>query len=107
MNNCVFIGHLGQDPEIKYLESGDVVCNFSVAVRGRKKDETIWVSVSTWGKNAENCKSFLAKGKKVAAVGSVSVRAYKKKDGEAAASLELNANQVEFLSSQSEDDCPF
>jgi single-strand DNA-binding protein len=124
MNNCTFIGNLGQDPEIKYLESGDAVCSFSIGVRGKKKGETIWVKVSTWGKNAENCSTYLAKGKKVAVVGSASVRAYRNKDGEPAASLELNANQVEFLSEKSEespkkpeqgssfkfldsDDCPF
>ena len=107
MNNCTFIGNLGQNPEIKYLESGDTVCSFSIGVRGRKKGETLWVSVSVWGKNAENCQTYLAKGKKVAVAGSVSVRAYEKNNGEAGASLELNANQVEFLSEKSEDDCPF
>jgi len=107
VNNCTFIGNLGQDPEIKYLESGDAVCSFSIGVRGKKKGETIWVKVSTWGKNAENCSTYLAKGKKVAVTGSASVRAYRNKEGEPAASLELNANQVEFLSSKSDEDVPF
>lgn len=105
MNVLHIIGNLTRDPDSKTLPSGVNVCSFTVAVNGkRKEDETQFIRVTTWRQLAENCQRFLGKGRKVAVYGAVSLRTYKGKDGEIKASLELNADNVEFLSPRSDAD---
>lgn len=108
MNNLTIIGNLTADPEQRTTSSGKDVCNFSVAVnrRGQKdqngKDIADFFRVSAWGKLCDTCMKFLHKGKKVAVRGSVSVHPYLADNGEARASLEVMADDVEFLSSASD-----
>ncbi len=101
----IVMGHLGSDPELRSVPSGDQVCNFSVAASrrfrnrdGDKKEETNWYKVTVWGKQAENCAKYLTKGRKVLLVGRVTASAWKNRDGEAQASLEINPFTVQFLS---------
>lgn len=102
------VGNLGSDPELRYLQSGDAVCNFSVAANSRRRnpqtdqweDHATWYRVSVWGNQAESCNTYLAKGRKVLVTGNVQARAYINNNGEAAASLELRAREVRFLSSR-------
>ena len=104
MNKLMIIGCLGDDPTMRMLPDGTAVCSFNVAVSGKGKDKTTtWFRVTTWRQLAENCNRFLEKGRKVAVVGSVSLSTYTKKDGTGGASLEVNADQVEFLSPKSEN----
>ncbi|MDD4279934.1 MAG: single-stranded DNA-binding protein [Candidatus Sumerlaeales bacterium] len=104
MNKLMIIGCLGNDPTMRMLPDGTAVCSFNVAVSGKGKDKiTTWFRVTTWRQLAENCSRFLEKGKKVAVLGSVSLSTYTKKDGTGGASLEVNADQVEFLSPKSEN----
>ena len=104
MNKLSIIGNLTRDPELRTTTDGKSVCNFSVAVNRRRKvngqPDADFFRVTAWNGLGENCAKYLTKGKKVAVVGSVSVHAYKKKDGEADASLEVLADDVEFLSSR-------
>ena len=109
MNSLHIIGRLTNDPELRATTSGKEVCSFDVAVNRRKtqknKDpEADFFRVSAWDELGRNCQKYLQKGKKVSVVGSVSCRAYKSRDGEARASLEVNANDVEFLSPKDEID---
>lgn len=105
-HQCIIIGNLGKDPDLKYLQSGSAVCNFSVAVSERWKDRqtnenkerTTWYAVSVFGGQAESCNTYLQKGSQVMITGNVSARAYMQ-NGEAKASLDLNARVVRFLSS--------
>ena len=101
MNKLTIIGSLGKDPELRTTQSGINVCTFSVAVNNRK-GETTWFRVSAWRGLADTCSKYLAKGRKVAVVGSVSAQAYMGSDGTAKASLEVTADDVEFLSSRNE-----
>ena len=93
------------------LPSGDNVCNFNVATSrrfstrdGDRRDETTWFKVAVWGRQAENCAKYLAKGRKVLVVGRVSANAFTGRDGEVRASLEISASTVQFLSGRDEDD---
>jgi single-strand DNA-binding protein len=93
------------------LPSGDNVCNFNVATSrrfttrdGDRRDETTWFRVAVWGRQAESCAKYLAKGRKVLVVGRVSANAFTGRDGEVKASLEINATTVQFLSGRDEDD---
>ena len=106
MNQLTIIGNLVADPELRTTPKGKNVCDFTVAVNRRKingEDQGAdFFRVSAWGERGENCAKYLSKGRKVCVVGSVSCRAYKAKNGDPAASLEVKAEEVEFLSTRSE-----
>ena len=112
MNRLTIIGNLTHDPELRTTPSGDSVCSFSVAVNRRQRrdaqnngqPEADFFRVSAWRQLGENCAKYLAKGRKVAVVGSVSVRTYQANDGTTRATLEVNATDVEFLSSRNDGD---
>ena len=106
MNSLHIIGNLTRDPETRTTPSGSTVCSFIVAVNRRKKvqgqPEADFFRVSAWNQLGENCQKYLAKGRKVSVIGSVTVHAYSTQDGKPGASLEVMANDVEFLSSKGE-----
>ena len=102
MNKAYIIGNLTADPELRTTTSGKNVCSFTVAVNRRNREGADFFRVTAWDNLGENCNKFLVKGRKVAVVGSVSVRAYQTKNGDPAASLELTAQEVEFLSTPAE-----
>lgn len=108
MNSLHIIGNLVRDPELRTTPSGATVCSFTVAVNRRRtqsnqQPEADYFRVSAWNKLGENCSKYLAKGRKVAVVGSVSVNTYQGQDGKTYANLNVLANEVEFLSSRNED----
>ena len=104
MNQLTIIGNLTADPEVRTTQEGKEVCGFTVAVNRRKRSnnqnqpDADFFRVSAWENLGKICKQYLSKGKKVCVVGSVSVRAYDRQDGTPAASLEVMAKDVEFLS---------
>lgn len=101
MNKCIFVGNLVADPSAKMVTVGGEnvdVCTFRIAVNRPREDVADFVKVTVWRGLATNCQRFLSKGKKVAVVGTIAVQAYIDRDGQARASLELNASEVEFLS---------
>ena len=110
MNRLTIIGNLTHDPELRTTPSGDSVCSFSVAVnrrsrrdaQGNQNEQVDFFRVSAWRQLGENCAKYLAKGRKVAVVGSVSIHTYQANDGTTRASMEVNATDVEFLSSRSD-----
>jgi single-strand DNA-binding protein len=98
VNKLIIIGNLTHDPVSRTVAGDKSVCNFNVAVNQRRGDNRcIFFRVAVWGKAGENCQRFLAKGSKVMVEGNVSSRAYSSKEGEAKASLEVFAEDVEFL----------
>ncbi len=97
MNKLFLIGNLTKDPETRTTQSGKTVCSFDLAVNDRKGDTT-YFRVSVWEKQGENCQRFLSKGKKVMVSGPVSARCYTTGSGETRVSIEVTANEVEFLS---------
>ena len=106
MNKLTIIGNLTRDPELRTTTAGVSVCDFTVAVNRRngKKDnqngqpDADFFRVSAWRERGELCAKYLTKGKKVCVVGPVSVRTYQASDGSTRASLEVTADEVEFLS---------
>ena len=97
MNSLHIIGNLTGDPELRTTSGGKEVCTFTVAVNHRRDDGADFFRVSAWGERGKVCNQYLSKGKKVSVVGSVSVHVYTKQNGEAGASLEVFAEDVEFL----------
>ena len=105
----IIVGNLGQDPEMRYTPSGTAVTNFSVAVHrrwtsksGEQQERTTWFRVAAWDKLAELCNQYLSKGRLVLVEGDVSARAWTNQEGEARATLELNARDVRFLGGPSQ-----
>ena len=105
----IVVGHLGRDPEMRYTQEGTPVTSFSVATtrrwqdrEGSQREETTWFRVSTWGKQAEICNQYLSKGRLVLVEGTISASAWKGRDGEPRASLELRADRVVFLGQRGE-----
>lgn len=70
---------------------------------GQPQEETTWFRVSVWGRQAETANQYLAKGRRVLAEGRISARAFIGNDGQPRASLELDARNLQFLSSRQED----
>ena len=105
MNKLIIIGNLTRDPESRTTPSGHTVCNFDVAVNERRggQDSTSYFRVSAWDKTGEACQRYLSKGKKVFVAGPVSVRTYQNNNGETKVSVEIAANDVEFLSAREND----
>ena len=106
MNKLTIIGNLTANPEVRTTQQGKSVCTFSVAVNRRNKAENQpdadFFRVSAWNQLGEICGKYLTKGSKVAVIGSVSVHTYTTQQGEARASMEVMAREVEFLSSKQE-----
>lgn len=97
MNKLILIGNLTKDPETRATPNGKTVCNFDIAVNDRQGNAT-YFRISAWEKQGENCQRYLSKGKKVSVVGPVSARAYTDRNGKANVSIEVAANEIEFLS---------
>jgi single-strand DNA-binding protein len=99
MNKIIAIGNLVANPELRSTPNGVPVCTFTIAVNGRKQGApATFFRVTAWRQLGENCNRYLAKGKKVFVSGPVSVSTYTAKDGSARASMEITADDVEFLS---------
>ncbi|MDD3411528.1 MAG: single-stranded DNA-binding protein [Eubacteriales bacterium] len=113
MNKLTIIGNLTRDPETRTTSSGINVCSFTVAVNRRRSSSQATVNqpeadffrVSAWRQLGDNCQRYLAKGRKVCVIGPVSVSSYEAKDGSGTRfSLDVNAEDVEFLSSRQTDE---
>lgn len=103
MNIAILIGRLTRDPELRYIPStGKAVSTFSIAVdrtytskTGEKM--TDFFNIVVWGKTAENCANYLAKGRLVAVKGSIENRSYETQTGEKRYVTEIVAENVQFL----------
>src|SRR5918999_510781 len=104
MNKIILIGNLGRDPEARYTPSGQMITSFSLATNyryktasGEQHDETEWFNCSAFGKLAETCNQYLAKGQQVYVEGRLSTRTYQTGGGETRQSLDVRVLDVQFL----------
>lgn len=99
MNKIILIGNLTKDPETRSTASGVTVCSFTIAVNRRYGDkETDFFRINAWRALGDNCSRYLSKGRKVAVTGELQARQYTDKAGNVRLSLDVNADEVEFLS---------
>ena len=112
MNSLTIIGNLTKNPELRHTQDGTPVCSFTVAVNRKptqaqrqsgERPEADFFNVTAWRQLGENAAKFLEKGKKVAVVGRVSVRTWDTTDGRHGASLEVLAEDIEYLSPRVSD----
>lgn len=103
MNTVILIGRLTKDPELRYIPStGKAVATFSLAVdRGfvgkDGQKQTDFFNIVVWGKTAENCANYIAKGRQVAVQGQIQNRTYDNQQGEKRYVTEIVADTVQFL----------
>ena len=109
MNKVFLIGNLTRDPEMRTTQSGVSLCSFTIAVNRRRSSsaeagqpEADFFRITAWRQLGDICGRYLAKGRKVAITGTVSASAFIGQDGQARASLEVQADDVEFLTPRSE-----
>src|SRR6185295_13198617 len=102
-NHITVIGHLGQDPDLRYTPQGTPICSFTMAVNNRKKvggewqDETLWFKIKIWGNQAESASQFLSKGKACLVAGRFEIENWTNRDGKEMTTLVITANEVKFL----------
>lgn len=108
MNKCFLLGRLGADVELKYTSSQMPFCNFTMATSekykdkdGNQKESTQWHKIVVWGKLAELCNQYLSKGRQCLVEGQIQTRSYDK-DGEKRYITEIKAQNVQFLSGNSD-----
>jgi single-strand DNA-binding protein len=108
VNKVILIGNLGAKPELKYLPSGQAVCELRLATNEsftdrnqQKQERTEWHRVVVWGKTGENCAQYLDKGRSVYVEGRLQTRSWDDKNtGEKRYATEIVANTVQFLGGQ-------
>ncbi len=105
VNKVILIGHLGDDPEVRYTASGTAVAKFRLATNesytdkdGNRQELTEWHRVVVWGKLAEICGQYLAKGRQVYIEGRLRTSSYEK-DGIKRYSTEIVARDMQMLGS--------
>ena len=110
-NRVQLIGNLGQDPEIKTLDSGKKVAHFTLATNGtfknsegQKIEETVWHNIVAWNGLAETASKYLQKGKEVAVDGRIVYRSYEDKKGVTKYITEIVLNEILLLRSSKKDD---
>jgi len=113
MNKIFLIGNLTRDPELRTTQSGIPVCSFTVAVNRRSRQgaeagqpDAEFFRITTWRQLAENCNRYLAKGRKVGVTGTLTLQTYTGNDGQQRYSLEVQADEVEFLTPRGEGSSP-
>jgi single-strand DNA-binding protein len=103
MNHYIIIGNLVRDPETGATESGINWCRFTVAARKKRPKEgqpdAEFVRVTAWRGLGDTCAKYLRKGRKVCVIGEPVAHAWIGNDGAAKGQIEMNADEVEFLSS--------
>ena len=106
INSVVLVGNLTKDPELRHTPSGTAVTTLRVAVNDRVKrgeewtDAAYYFDVTVWGRTAENCAQYLAKGRPVGVQGKLTWREWDAQDGSKRQSVEVVADNIQFLGSR-------
>jgi len=103
LNRVFLAGNLTRDPEVRYTPSGTAVADLSLAVNrtytsgGERREETCFVNVVVWGRQAETCGQYLAKGSPVLVEGRLQLDQWQTDQGEKRSQLRVVAVRVQFL----------
>ncbi len=108
VNKVILIGNLGRDPEVRYMPSGDAMCNLNLATTdtwrdksGEKQEKTEWHRVVMFGKQAEIAGEYLKKGSPVYIEGRLQTRKWTDKEGQDRYTTEIVADRMQMLGSRS------
>ena len=114
VNKVIVVGNLGQDPDTRYMPSGDAVTNISIATSeswkdkqsGEQKERTEWHKVAMFGRLAEIAAEYLRKGSQVYIEGKLRTRKWQDKDGKDRWTTEIIADEMQMLGSRSGGGAP-
>ena len=106
VNKVILVGRLGADPEVRYTNTGTPVANFNIATSssftdksGERTERTEWHRIVAFGKLAEICGEYLAKGKQIYIEGRLQTRDWEDRDGNKRKTTEIVANTMQMLGS--------
>jgi single-strand DNA-binding protein len=104
VNKVILIGHLGKDPEVRHLEGGNSVANFTMATneyykdkQGTRVERTEWHNIAAWRNLAELAEKYLRKGHQVYVEGRIRTRQYQDKDNQTRYITEIIAEEITML----------
>ena len=104
LNKVLLIGNLTKDPELRYTPNGTAVTNLRIAVNrkfkdrtGELKEDTCFVTVTAWDKQAEICNQYLHKGRAVFVEGILQSRSWETNDGQKRSTIDVRAERIQFL----------
>lgn len=111
VNKVILIGNLGRDPEIRYMQDGTPVANFSVATSenwndkntGERREKTEWHRIVAWRRWAEICAQYLSKGKQVYIEGKLQTREWEDKEGIKRYTTEIVVNFMQMLGTRADN----
>ncbi|MEL6222666.1 MAG: single-stranded DNA-binding protein [Cyanobacteria bacterium J06627_8] len=109
LNVVTLVGRAGRDPDVRYFESGSVVCKFTIAVnrRRRNSDEPDWFNLEIWGKTAEVAANYVRKGSLVGVTGALKVDHWKDRNtGADRSSPVIRVERLDLLGSRRDNDAP-
>ena len=104
LNKVLLIGNLTKDPELRYTPNGTAVTNLRIAVNrkfkdrtGELKEDTCFITVTAWDKQAEICNQYLQKGRAVFVEGILQSRSWETGDGQKRSTIDIRAERIQFL----------
>lgn len=109
LNIVTLVGRAGRDPDVRYFESGSVLCKFAIAVdrRSRNSDQPDWFNLELWGKNAEVAANYVRKGKLVGVTGSLKIDSWQdRSSGALRSSPVIRVDRLELLGSRRDSEAP-
>jgi len=96
-NSFTLMGNVGRKPDIKFLENGSKVAQWTLAMNDRKTNATHWFDVEAWGALAERAASELDQGQKISVQGPLRIREYTDGQGIPRKALKITANTVKRI----------
>ena len=109
LNKVLLIGNLTKDPELRYTPNGVAVANLRIAVNrrfrdksGELKEDTCFITVTAWDRQAEICNQYLAKGRQIFVEGRLQSRSWETNDGQKRSAIEIRAERIQFLNTNRE-----
>lgn len=109
LNVVNLVGRAGRDPEVRYFESGNVLCKFTIAVnrRTRNSDQPDWFNLELWGRNAEVAANYVKKGSLVGVVGALKLDSWEDRTtGAQRSSPVIRVDRLDLLGSKRDNAAP-
>ncbi len=107
LNTVKLVGRAGRDPEVRYFESGSVVCNLTLAVdrQRRNSDEPDWFNLEIWGKTAEVAANYVRKGSLIGVTGALKFDHWQDRStGTARSKPVIRVDQLRLLGSKRDNE---
>ena len=109
INTVNLVGRAGKDPEVRYFESGNVLCKLTLAVnrRTRNSDQPDWFNLEIWGRNAEVAANYVRKGSLIGINGALKIDSWQdKSSGAQRSSPVIRVNRLDLLGSKRDNEAP-